>query len=68
MSSKEWKQWEQDPDSESRYNIQRVKGDLPEMESTKQLVDLISNVYTDGMNILDVGCNVGLYSIDLSDL
>ena len=31
------------------------------MESTKQLVDLISNVYADGMNILDVGCNVGHY-------
>jgi SAM-dependent methyltransferase len=61
MASKEWKQWEQDPDSESKYNIQRVNGDLPEMESTKQLVDLISDVYEDGMNILDVGCNVGHY-------
>ena len=61
MSSKEWKQWEQDPDSESKYNIQRIMGNLPEMESTKQLVNLISDVYEDGMHILDVGCNVGHY-------
>ena len=58
---KDWQQWGKDPDSESRYNVERVKGTLSEMESTKQLVKLISSVYEPGMRILDVGCNVGHY-------
>ena len=31
------------------------------MESTKQLVKLVSEVYKPGMGVLDVGCNVGHY-------
>jgi SAM-dependent methyltransferase len=34
---------------------------LPEMESTKQLVRLVSEVYKPGMRVLDVGCNTGHY-------
>lgn len=56
-----WQQWDVDPIPESRYNIKRVKGELPEMESTKQLVNLISEVYRPKMKVLDVGCNVGHY-------
>lgn len=57
----DWQQWGKDPDSESRYNIKRVRGKLSEMESTKQLVKLISTIYQPGMRVLDVGCNVGHY-------
>lgn len=57
----DWQQWGKDPDSESRYNIERVKGNLSVMESTKQLVKLISSIYEPGMRVLDVGCNVGHY-------
>ena len=35
-----WQQWDVNPIPEGRYNIKRVKGELPEMESTKQLVKL----------------------------
>lgn len=59
--SHKWEQWDVDPIPESRYNIERVKGKLPEMESTKQLVNLISEIYEPGMKVLDVGCNVGHY-------
>jgi len=61
MSYKDWQQWGRDPDSESRYNIQRVRGQLSAMESTKQLVKLISDFYEPEMKVLDVGCNVGHY-------
>jgi len=62
---KEWQLWENNPELESRYNIERVKGNLSEMESTKQLVELISDVYKPGMNVLDVGCNVGHYLVGI---
>jgi ubiquinone/menaquinone biosynthesis C-methylase UbiE len=58
---KDWQQWGKNPDSESRYNIERVRGNLSEMQSTKQLVKLISTIYQPGMKVLDVGCNVGHY-------
>lgn len=61
MNYKEWEEWGRDPDSESRCNIQRVRGYLSHMESAKQLVKLIANVYEPEMKILDVGCNVGHY-------
>ena len=59
--SEKWQQWDVDPIPESRYNIKRVKGELSEMESTKQLVKLISEIYQPDMKVLDVGCNVGHY-------
>jgi ubiquinone/menaquinone biosynthesis C-methylase UbiE len=61
MTYEKWQQWGKNPETESRYNIKRVKGNLPEMESTKQLVKLISKDYDSEMKILDVGCNVGHY-------
>ena len=62
---KEWQLWENNPQLESRYNLERIKGNLSEMESTKQLVELISDVYESGMNVLDVGCNVGHYLVGI---
>jgi 2-polyprenyl-3-methyl-5-hydroxy-6-metoxy-1,4-benzoquinol methylase len=65
LDFKNWQQWGKMPDKAEPYNIERVKGNLPEMESTKQLVNLVSDVFESGMNILDVGCNVGHYLVGL---
>lgn len=61
MGDQNWKAWGKRPDSAERTLVERAKGNLPEMESTKQLVNLISEVYHSEMNILDVGCNAGHY-------
>ena len=67
MTNDDWRIWNKDDNVESRRShvesrtYQRVTGELPEMESTKQLVDLISQVYASGMKILDVGCAAGHY-------
>ena len=60
MQYEPWQEWGVNPKSEVTLEG-RAKGDLPEMECTKQLVRLISPVYQPGMRILDVGCNVGHY-------
>lgn len=39
----------------------RARGELAEMEATKQLVEMLRADYRPGMRILDVGCNVGHY-------
>jgi len=57
----EWQQWGKRPEDYEKHNAHRLTGDLPEMESTKQLVNLISEEYKTGMKVLDVGCNVGHY-------
>jgi len=67
MTNDDWRIWNRDDKVKSRTShvesrtYQRVTGELPEMESTKQLVDLISQVYVSGMKILDVGCAAGHY-------
>lgn len=43
----------------------RATGELPEMESTKQLVRLVRDVYRPGMSVLDVGCAAGHYYLGL---
>ena len=50
---------------QSKFNIERLKGNLSDMESTKQLSSLISDCYEPDMKILDVGCNVGHYLVGL---
>lgn len=60
MINNKWRIWEKNDKVESR-TYQRVTGELPEMESTKQLVKLVSQVYEPGMKILDVGCAAGHY-------
>jgi SAM-dependent methyltransferase len=59
-----WRVWDRDDSVELR-TYQRATGQLPEMESTKQLVRLISAVYRPGMSILDVGCAAGHYYLGL---
>lgn len=54
-----WQQWEKrDIDG---YLVDRATGALPEMECTKQLVQLVAAEYQPGMRVLDVGCNAGHY-------
>ena len=60
MASGIWRQWAKKPEVEGTL-VKRAHGNLPEMESTKQLVKLISEFYQPGMKVLDVGCNVGHY-------
>lgn len=58
MSLEAWQQWGKRPEILQTL-FDRAKGLLPEMESTKQLVRLVSKTYRPGMRILDVGCNAG---------
>lgn len=56
----DWRIWNRDDSVELR-TYQRATGELPEMESTKQLVKMMAGVYSKGMRILDVGCAAGHY-------
>jgi ubiquinone/menaquinone biosynthesis C-methylase UbiE len=60
MNEESWKIWSKDPSVEQR-TYKRVTGELNEMESTKQLVDLVNDIYQPGMRVLDVGCAAGHY-------
>jgi len=60
MSENDWRIWELDPSVEETL-YKRATGELPEMESTKQVVELVKEVYKPGMKILDVGCGPGHY-------
>ena len=62
-----WQVWGRQPEVEATLEL-RAKAELPEMESTRQLVTLISGVYQPGMRILDAGCNVGHYLLGLRRL
>ena len=42
-------------------HFQRINGTLPEMESSKQLVKLLSDVYEPKMTVLDMGWRPGIY-------
>jgi SAM-dependent methyltransferase len=55
-----WEQWAKQPEHEGTL-AHRARGELGEMESTKQLVELVGAVYAPGMRVLDVGCNAGHY-------
>lgn len=60
MKKENWKIWDNDESVEQR-TYKRVTGELQEMESTRQLVELISAIYSPGMSVLDVGCAAGHY-------
>ena len=55
-----WQAWAKRPEVEGTL-VERARGRLPEMESTKRLVSLLSECYREGDRILDVGCNTGHY-------
>jgi len=65
MTFEPWQQWGLRPEEAEGHHADRLTGQLPEMESTKQLVKLISKIYKPKMRILDVGCNVGHYLLGL---
>ena len=60
MKNDIWRIWNKDESVEQRTFL-RTKGELPEMECTKQLVNLISDVYNKGMIVADIGCASGHY-------
>jgi SAM-dependent methyltransferase len=60
MKYDNWRIWEADPNVEGSL-YKRATGELPEMESTKQLVELVKEVYKPEMKILDVGSGPGHY-------
>lgn len=65
--SEPWEVWSDKPEAEGTL-VDRAKGVLPEMESTRQLVDLVGQVYEPGLRVLDVGCNTGHYLVGLRRL
>ena len=67
IKNEAWRIWNNDDKVEMR-TYKRVTGELPEMESTKQLVELVGQVYRPGMTILDVGCAAGHYYNGLTRL
>ena len=67
MTVERWEEWALRRDTEHTLE-QRATGQLPPMESTKQLVKLIGAEYKPGMRVLDVGCNVGHYLVGLRQI
>lgn len=67
IANKAWRIWNNDDKVEMR-TYKRATGELPEMESTKQLVELVSQVYKPRMSVLDVGCAAGHYYNGLTRL
>lgn len=55
-----YKIWDKDKTVEGT-TLKRATGELEPMESTKQAVELISEVYKPNMSVLDVGCAYGHY-------
>ena len=55
-----WRIWNKDDKVELR-TYQRAVGELPEMESAKQLVNVMRSLYKPGMSVLDFGCAAGHY-------
>ena len=55
-----WRIWNKDDKVELR-TYQRAVGELPEMESAKQLVEIIKPLYKPETSILDFGCAAGHY-------
>lgn len=46
-------------DGYSSHNLMRLKGDLPEKESSKALLELSRPFLGEGMDILEIGCSSG---------
>jgi len=55
-----WRPWIKES-SYDKLMTDRATGKLPEMESAKQLIEIIKEEYSSGMRLLDVGCNLGHY-------
>lgn len=55
-----WDVWKKQKGNNER-SIKRVKGSLPEMEATKQLVKILKKIYRKKDKVLDFGCAAGHY-------
>ncbi len=55
-----WRIWNKDDKVEMRTYL-RATGELPEMESAKQLVEIMRPFYNNEMTVLDFGCAAGHY-------
>jgi ubiquinone/menaquinone biosynthesis C-methylase UbiE len=63
----DWKVWNQDK-AYGEIMYKRAIGELPEMESSKSLRELIRPLYHLEMKIIDVGCGSGHYLRSLREL
>ena len=57
--SKDWEIWKKR--SQVERSIKRLKKQLPEMECSKQLAEIVKKLYKSGDQILDFGCASGHY-------
>ena len=55
-----WKIWDNDKAYGERF-FDRIKGELPEMESSKALAKILKKQIFENDNVLDVGCGCGHY-------
>lgn len=62
-----WQYWEKSGYYQEELR-RRALGDLPEMESAKQISRLVANVFEPGDRILDAGCGTGHYLNSLTPL
>ncbi|MDX2191556.1 MAG: class I SAM-dependent methyltransferase [Bacteroidota bacterium] len=61
MAEKEaWRNWNEEKDYGNMF-FKRATGELPEMESSKAVSNLLKKIYQPKMSLLDVGCGVGHY-------
>ncbi len=60
MQDEKWKIWDRNPKTSELY-YKRATGELDEMESSKALVKVLSDIYKPKMKVLDVGCGAGHY-------
>ena len=58
MQARKWEPWHQDLDYGTVMQ-QRALGHEPEMEQTKQLVNLFRPYYRPGLSVIDAGCGAG---------
>lgn len=67
MSEKQpWKNWTEEKDYGDMF-FKRATGELPEMESSKSVSNLLKTFYKPGMSLLDVGCGTGHYLRSLQE-
>jgi ubiquinone/menaquinone biosynthesis C-methylase UbiE len=55
-----WINWDEEKDYGDMF-YKRAVGELPEMESSKAVSQLLKPIYQPSMSLLDVGCGVGHY-------
>ena len=62
----DWEIWKKNNSIER--SIKRVRGELPAMEASKHLLEILKKIYKSNYNILDFGCAAGHYLKTLKKL